>query len=123
MSILKTKRGEKKNQIWANGLTLNFNEQLTVHQKMDKLIEKIPKDSRIELKLTKKQFYEAQIIVRGSTFGCNLKTTSDSFKSLLENIFQCANNEVCTWEKSSSCYDEFAPYFGGYPSYYREVSI
>lgn len=123
MSILKSKRREKKYQIKSNGFTLNFNEQLAVHSKMDQLIKKIPKDSKIELKLTKKQCYEAQIIVRGSTFGCNLKTTSDSFKNILENIFHCANDEVYTWEKSPNHYDEFAPYFGEYPSYYKELVI
>lgn len=123
MNILKPSRKDKRYQIRTSGFTMNFNEQLSVHQKMEKLLEKIPSDSKVELRLSKKTFYEVQIIIRGSIFGCNLKTSSGSFNVLLTNIFKCTDEEVDTWKKTPGYYDEFAPYFGGYPSYYREVTV
>lgn len=65
MNILKTNRKDKRYQIRASGFTMSFNEQQSVHQKMEKLLEKIPNDSNVELRLSKKAFYEAQIIIRG----------------------------------------------------------
>jgi hypothetical protein len=123
MNILKSNRKDKKYQIRASGFTMNFNEQLSVHQRMEKLLDKIPSDSKIELRLSKKDFYEAQIIIRGSIFGCNLRTSSNNFNTLLLNIFKCTDDEVENWETKPGYQDEFAPYFGGYPSYYREMTI
>lgn len=123
MSILKQIRKDKRYKIRTSGFSMNFNEQLLVHQKMERLLEKLPSDSKVELRLSKKSFFEAQIIIRSSIFGCNLKTSSGSFNILLSNIFNCADEEIDTWEKTPGYYDEFAPYFGGYPSYYSEVTV
>ncbi|MEC7276410.1 MAG: hypothetical protein VXV96_08825 [Bdellovibrionota bacterium] len=123
MNILKPSRKDKRYQIRTRGFTMNFNEQLSVHQKMEKLLEKIPSDSKVELRLSKKNFYDAQIIISGSIFGCNLKTSSGSLNILLSNIFRCTDEEIDTWEKTPGYYDEFAPYFGGDPSYYREITF
>ena len=54
MNILKTNRKDRRYQMRTSGFTMNFNEQLSVHQKMEKLLEKIPSDSKIELRLSKK---------------------------------------------------------------------
>lgn len=116
-------RKNRRYKIKVRGFTLEFKDSLLVQNKLDQLLKSIPKDSQVELNLTKKDFFNAQIIIKGSSFGCNLKTTAPNFNILVKNIFQCTNEEISTWENSPYLYDEFAPYFGGYPSYYKEATF
>ncbi len=123
MNIFRLKEKNKRYKIRTKGVTLDFNQQLTLYRRLERLQDKVPNDSTIELIIGKNDFYEAQLIVKGSIFGCNLKTSSSNFSTLISNIFRCTDEEIEVWEKALGYYDAFSPYFGGYPSYYKELTV
>ena len=114
---------KKRYRIQLKGLTLEFNEQLKIYKKIERLLEKIPSDSKIILKITKKEYLEASIQVQSTTFGCSLKTMAENLDELVRKLFYCIDDEVNDWKHSPSYQDEFSSYFGGYPSYYREMTV
>ncbi len=123
MKVSKAKRKNRRYQVRISGFHLKFDEQLMLQKGIVRILKKIPQDSKIEFKISKKIFYEAQIFIKGSMFGCKFNSSSGNLKKLLSIIFEFTEDEIDTWKNSPGYNDEFAPYFGGYPSYYKEVNI
>ncbi len=114
---------DKRYEIRLRGFSPDFNIQLRLHKEMEKLLERLPKDSKIEMRITKGHSFESQLTIKGSIFGCNLKAVSNNFGKLIEKAFSSIEKEIDDWKKSPMEHNEFVPYFGGYPAYYKELRV
>jgi hypothetical protein len=120
MSSLNLNRQNERYEIRLKDVPLEYKEQFFIHTKIEKIQSLLPDECDITLHIVKNEQFQAQLFIRGSVLGFNLKTSSVNLTTLIEKIFDFADEEIRKWGQSSSNNNVFAPYFGGYPSYYAE---
>lgn len=75
---------DRRYEIRLRGFSPNFKDQLRLHKEMEVLLEKLPEDSRIELSIIKRDSFESQLIIKGSSFRGGIKAVSDNFEELIQ---------------------------------------
>jgi len=106
------------------GHTFSKEERQSFIKFAQELKEKVPENSKIKVRVQKVQGqYKSDIEVKGLLFGCHILTEAKSFDDLSKKICNAFNEQLLEWRKNLFKLDPLAPYFGGYPSYYKEMVV
>lgn len=124
MKFYKSHDNNRKFKIHVKGIQFEFNEQLDIHQSIKELLESAPDDSRVELKIQyEANTFKARLEIFGPLFGCHVNSSSNKLNDAISKVFNSANQEIDIWRSNPTNQNIFATYIGGYPSYYKELTV
>ena len=116
-------RTSKKYETKFNGFSPDFENRIEIHREMENLVKKLPRDSKIEMSISAGNLFESRLFVKSSLFGCDLRAESEDFDQLIHKAFRAIEEEINNWQRNIDKCNEFTPYFGGYPDYYKEMRV
>lgn len=115
---------KRRYDIKVKGYNLNLDDQINIHQRVKEILNLVSDETSLKLDISaNSNEIKVKLQIMGPEFGCNLESTTKSLIQSLFKVTDCAKEEISKWNKSKISAFNFSPFIGGYPSYYKELSL